>query len=127
MGEIRATPPIRYARRPPGRNDPCFCGSGRKFKRCCGSNVRRSAVPKVAEPPTPVPPLSRLAVAGSLWQQGIDPVAAYAYTRVGEISWFEAKSEYLQMSEESRTAFWAAANEALKNDTAQTAGNPAAA
>ena len=20
----------------PGRNDPCFCGSGRKFKRCCG-------------------------------------------------------------------------------------------
>jgi uncharacterized protein len=22
--------------RPPGRNDPCPCGSGRKFKRCCG-------------------------------------------------------------------------------------------
>lgn len=21
----------------PGRNDPCFCGSGRKFKRCCGA------------------------------------------------------------------------------------------
>jgi len=21
---------------PPGRNDPCYCGSGRKFKRCCG-------------------------------------------------------------------------------------------
>jgi uncharacterized protein YecA (UPF0149 family) len=20
----------------PGRNDPCPCGSGRKFKRCCG-------------------------------------------------------------------------------------------
>jgi hypothetical protein len=20
-----------------GRNDPCFCGSGRKFKKCCGS------------------------------------------------------------------------------------------
>ena len=20
-----------------GRNDPCFCGSGRKYKRCCGS------------------------------------------------------------------------------------------
>ena len=19
-----------------GRNDPCFCGSGRKFKKCCG-------------------------------------------------------------------------------------------
>jgi uncharacterized protein len=22
--------------RPPGRNDPCPCGSGLKFKRCCG-------------------------------------------------------------------------------------------
>lgn len=21
----------------PGRNDPCSCGSGRKFKRCCGA------------------------------------------------------------------------------------------
>lgn len=20
----------------PGRNEPCFCGSGRKFKKCCG-------------------------------------------------------------------------------------------
>ena len=27
---IRSTPK-------PGRNDPCPCGSGRKFKRCCGS------------------------------------------------------------------------------------------
>jgi uncharacterized protein YecA (UPF0149 family) len=22
---------------PPGRNDPCPCGSGRKFKRCCAA------------------------------------------------------------------------------------------
>jgi hypothetical protein len=22
---------------PPGRNDPCWCGSGRKYKKCCGS------------------------------------------------------------------------------------------
>lgn len=22
---------------PPGRNDPCPCGSGRKFKKCCGA------------------------------------------------------------------------------------------
>ncbi|MBA3866097.1 MAG: SEC-C domain-containing protein, partial [Solirubrobacterales bacterium] len=21
---------------PPGRNDPCWCSSGRKYKRCCG-------------------------------------------------------------------------------------------
>ncbi len=24
--------------RKPGRNDPCPCGSGRKYKRCCGAN-----------------------------------------------------------------------------------------
>lgn len=23
----------------PGRNDPCPCGSGRKYKKCCGANV----------------------------------------------------------------------------------------
>ncbi|MGB2566729.1 MAG: SEC-C metal-binding domain-containing protein [Porticoccaceae bacterium] len=22
-----------------GRNDPCICGNGRKFKKCCGRNV----------------------------------------------------------------------------------------
>ena len=22
-----------------GRNDPCICGNGRKFKKCCGKNV----------------------------------------------------------------------------------------
>ncbi|HEV2608487.1 MAG TPA: SEC-C metal-binding domain-containing protein, partial [Xanthomonadaceae bacterium] len=21
----------------PGRNDPCLCGTGRKFKKCCGA------------------------------------------------------------------------------------------
>jgi len=22
----------------PGRNDPCMCGSGKKYKKCCGNN-----------------------------------------------------------------------------------------
>ena len=29
---IRDTPKI-------GRNDPCICGNGRKFKKCCGRNI----------------------------------------------------------------------------------------
>jgi uncharacterized protein YecA (UPF0149 family) len=29
---IRDTPKI-------GRNDPCICGNGRKFKKCCGINI----------------------------------------------------------------------------------------
>ncbi|HYM27148.1 MAG TPA: sulfotransferase [Steroidobacteraceae bacterium] len=30
---------------PPGRNDPCPCGSGRKFKHCCGSAAAQPARP----------------------------------------------------------------------------------
>jgi uncharacterized protein len=31
-------PPTRYEGRKVGRNEPCPCGSGKKFKRCCGSS-----------------------------------------------------------------------------------------
>ena len=27
----------------PGRNDPCHCGSGKKFKKCCGLGIREKA------------------------------------------------------------------------------------
>ena len=33
--------PANYMRKPvkePGRNDPCPCGSGKKYKNCCGAN-----------------------------------------------------------------------------------------
>lgn len=33
------TPAGVSAVRAPGRNDPCPCGSGRKYKRCCGSGA----------------------------------------------------------------------------------------
>ncbi|MDP4109449.1 MAG: SEC-C metal-binding domain-containing protein, partial [Bacillota bacterium] len=29
--------PIRKDKKP-GRNDPCPCGSGKKYKKCCGAN-----------------------------------------------------------------------------------------
>jgi preprotein translocase subunit SecA len=28
--------PIQKSESPPGRNDPCPCGSGKKYKQCCG-------------------------------------------------------------------------------------------
>ncbi|MCK4283100.1 MAG: anaerobic sulfatase maturase [Candidatus Brocadiae bacterium] len=37
------SPTHAQAGRVPGRNDPCPCGSGKKFKNCCGKSVR--AVP----------------------------------------------------------------------------------
>ena len=37
-GLEKAAPEIEEPAPPPrpGRNDPCPCGSGRKYKRCCG-------------------------------------------------------------------------------------------
>lgn len=51
-----ATPLPSHGFRPqplpePGRNDPCPCGSGRKFKRCCASaGIAEDADPEVVMP-----------------------------------------------------------------------------
>jgi len=55
----RAAGPDRSAgHQPLGRNDPCPCGSGRKFKKCCGaegnSSLRRP-VPRYGNNPVPSP------------------------------------------------------------------------
>lgn len=36
-GQIVGTGPIKRATPKVGRNDPCTCGSGKKFKKCCGA------------------------------------------------------------------------------------------
>ncbi len=36
-GEELKNPTVRYEERRPGRNDPCPCGSGKKYKKCHGS------------------------------------------------------------------------------------------
>ena len=35
-GDELKNPTVRYATPPPGRNDPCPCGSGKKYKKCHG-------------------------------------------------------------------------------------------
>jgi uncharacterized protein len=37
MEQRAATPTIRRLEPKTGRNDPCPCGSGKKFKQCCGA------------------------------------------------------------------------------------------
>ncbi|MBO0798476.1 MAG: SEC-C domain-containing protein [Blastocatellia bacterium] len=32
----KATVPLSGSKQKIGRNDPCPCGSGKKFKKCCG-------------------------------------------------------------------------------------------
>lgn len=36
-GDELKNPTVRYETRPPGRNEPCSCGSGKKYKKCCGA------------------------------------------------------------------------------------------
>lgn len=36
-----STVPVRNPLRDVGRNDPCPCGSGKKFKKCHGDGVQR--------------------------------------------------------------------------------------
>jgi SEC-C motif-containing protein len=35
-GKEISAPPVRHEGPRTGRNDPCPCGSGKKFKKCCG-------------------------------------------------------------------------------------------
>jgi SEC-C motif-containing protein len=35
-GKMVVPPPVRRETAKIGRNDPCSCGSGRKYKKCCG-------------------------------------------------------------------------------------------
>jgi len=41
--EKMLNPPIPIASKKVGRNDPCQCGSGKKYKKCCGSGGILSA------------------------------------------------------------------------------------
>jgi tetratricopeptide (TPR) repeat protein len=36
-GMLRETPPMPVPRQKVGRNEPCPCGSGKKYKKCCGA------------------------------------------------------------------------------------------
>lgn len=41
---------MNKARTKPGRNDPCPCGSGNKYKRCCGLEVAAVSSPALLDP-----------------------------------------------------------------------------
>ncbi len=58
----------------PGRNDPCPCGSGRKFKLCCGALPAAAAAPgRAPDAPgagPPAQPQGSIAALGALVRQG---------------------------------------------------------
>jgi uncharacterized protein len=38
QAQNRNQPRVRRENRKIGRNDPCYCGSGKKYKKCCGAS-----------------------------------------------------------------------------------------
>jgi len=36
LDALITTPKTKTVEKTPGRNDPCSCGSGKKYKKCCG-------------------------------------------------------------------------------------------
>lgn len=53
----------------PGRNDPCPCGSGKKYKKCCGINKSQGGF--VHTPESLLPPAERT---GTLWDDYIEVI-----------------------------------------------------
>jgi tetratricopeptide (TPR) repeat protein len=64
-----------------GRNDPCPCGSGRKFKHCCESKMERAEAPQTQASP-------RASLSPALKQKAVGPVSrrrgAREYRKIAE-------------------------------------------
>ena len=56
-----------------GRNDPCPCGSGRKFKKCCGASQEEGGF--VQTPEDWFPPSERT---GTLWDEYMEIIPVFA-------------------------------------------------
>ncbi len=91
---ILPTPPKRVK---VGRNDPCPCGSGKKYKKCCLNRGRRS--PKVSRRPVERPvvtganiqeiseqteaPAPQQATAAAMLRAGVSERIVWAYLETG--------------------------------------------
>lgn len=62
-----------YMSKKPGRNDPCPCGSGKKYKKCCGLNQKQGGF--VQTPESWFPPDART---GTLWDEYMEVIPMLA-------------------------------------------------
>lgn len=77
--------------RTPGRNDPCPCGSGKKFKKCCGTRETKFTAPQprtmdaveAVDRTDAVGNFEQTAVADALVHSGVAPDAVYAFKKTG--------------------------------------------
>src|SRR5438046_6175709 len=53
-----------------GRNDPCACGSGKKYKRCCGSGSAPTLTAVESVPAVPPPAFDRRPMERTMAEMG---------------------------------------------------------
>ena len=71
-----------------GRNDPCYCGSGVKYKKCCGAaqlaaivdKAKNSLQKRLAAGP---PPPDQAKTIQAMRDNGMDPAYIHAYEQTG--------------------------------------------
>jgi SEC-C motif len=65
------------------RNAPCPCGSGRKFKHCCGQKRSGSGAGDAPLFPGATPERARRAMVLAMRAAGVDPALIHAFERTG--------------------------------------------
>jgi len=132
LGKIRVNGTINNTGKKVGRNDPCPCGSGRKYKKCCLNGnrptLRRERVPprpksaQGSHPFIPVnePQFEQKATVDAMRNAGVREEVIYAFLRTGRFISPEARAVY----DEQTLAEWDAAIEEWKNDHGQTDNQP---
>ena len=67
-----------------GRNDPCPCGSGKKYKKCCLAKDQEASLGRTAVIPPPPSSVASPRPAPFLTQQGLKPAGPTAPVRAAE-------------------------------------------
>ena len=109
-----------------GRNDPCYCGSGVKYKKCCGAKQLTAIVElakerlqsRLAEGPRP-DPNNRQKTIEAMRQNGMDPAYIHAYEQTGVLVF----QETMHLIPEEVMARWTEAYESYVPADAWPGGN----
>lgn len=117
----------KLGRKKIGRNDPCPCGSGRKYKKCC-LNGRRPTPQRQRVPPRPrsaqnagdftpltEPQFENQDAAASMRRAGVKEKIIYAFLRTGRFIEPSAREMY----DEQTLAEWDAAIKEYEDDHGQ--------
>ena len=120
---ITLTCSVKDSELKPGRNDPCPCGSGNKFKNCCARNVAGAVGPRQSElMPADLERLAALINAGRYAQ--LEDAARELTRRNPPAAGFAWKALSFALSKQGKDALDALENAAkLMPDDAEAQGN----